>query len=101
MSTLAAVFSGVGADDRFMPAGGIPLAPAEFMVRDSGLDPEDDRAGIASAIFAQLTPRQRLVSVWIAARFSIDEIARHLRMTQEELSSELGEIARVVRAIRL
>jgi len=53
-----------------------------------------DRARIAAAILARLSPRQREISVWATAGFSSEQIAKHLGITSEELRVELEELAR-------
>lgn len=65
------------------------------MAQDGGRHPDDAHVGVAAAIFARLTTRQRLASVWLTAGFSREEIARHLRITQEELSAEIDAVAQV------
>lgn len=72
------------------------------MVRgDRGDDPVDARDGAAAAVFARLSGRQQLVAVWITAGFSDHDVARHLGIADEELYSELDEIARVVLQVML
>lgn len=68
-----------------------------LMAGDSGRHPEDDLVHIAAALLDQLTVQQRLVSVWMTVGFSREEIAQHLGLTQQELTVEFGEIARVLR----
>lgn len=67
------------------------------MVRDGGRHPDDAQVDVAAAVFARLTARQRLVSVWMTAGFSNEEIARHLGLTQRDLRILIDEIARIVR----
>lgn len=89
-------FSGRGANDTLRP-GGISLAPDELMVRDGDRESDDARVGVAAAVFARLTARQRLVSVWMTAGFSDEDIARHLALTRRQLAAEFAEITQVVR----
>lgn len=67
------------------------------MVRDGGRPSHDPQVDVAAAIFARLTPRQRLVSVWMTAGFSNKEIAQHLGITQLRLGMEFEEIAQILR----
>lgn len=67
------------------------------MVRDGGRHPDDAQVGVAAAAFARLTVRQRLVSVWLTAGFSDDDIAKHLGLTRRQLAAEVAEITQVVR----
>jgi hypothetical protein len=69
------------------------------MVRDGGSHPDDAQVDIAAAVFARLTARQRLVSIWMTAGFSDEDIARHLGVADQELYSEVDEIARIVRRV--
>lgn len=86
-----------GADDTLRPDAAHHLLPDELMVRDGGGHPDDAHVGVAAALFARLTARQRLVSVWMTAGFSNQEIAQHLGVTQQQLAAELGELARTLR----
>ena len=67
------------------------------MVRDGGRHPDDAQIDTAAAVFSRLTARQRLVSVWMTAGFSNEEIAQHLGITQLRLDMEFEEIAQVFR----
>lgn len=69
------------------------------MVRDGDRDPDDAQVGVSAAVFARLTARQRLVSIWMTAGFSDEDIARHLGVADQELYSELDEIAQIVRRV--
>lgn len=65
------------------------------MVRDGGRHPDEAQVGVAAAVFARLTARQRLVSVWMTAGFSSEEIAQHLELTADALRLEILEIATI------
>lgn len=67
------------------------------MVRDGGRPPDDPQVDVAAAVFARLTLRQRLVSVWMTAGFSNQKIAQHLGITEQQFAAELGELARTLR----
>lgn len=79
---------------------GIPLAPDELMVRDGGRHPDDAQVGVSAVVFARLTPRQRLVSVWMTAGFSTGEICEHLGLTRREIDAEIDAIRRAFRGRR-
>ncbi len=69
------------------------------MVRNSGPVPEDARGAAAAALLAQFTPRQRLVSIWLTAGFSDEEIASHLGITRQQLDEEFAELTRTLRRL--
>lgn len=70
------------------------------MVRDGGRNPDEAQVDVAAAVFARLTARQRLVSVWMTAGFSNNEIAQHLGLTPDALRLEILEIATIARRTR-
>ncbi|MGE3841584.1 MAG: hypothetical protein AB7I50_08350 [Vicinamibacterales bacterium] len=67
------------------------------MVRDGDRHPNDAHVGAAAAVFARLTVQQRLVSVWMTAGFSDEEIARHLGSSEQEVRADFEKVARVLR----
>lgn len=69
------------------------------MAQSRGRHPDDASHG-AAAVFARLTARQRLVSIWMTAGFSNDEIAEHLGLTLAEVASELTQIAQIGNELR-
>lgn len=73
------------------------LAPDELMVRNGGPVPGDARGAAAAALLAQLTPRQRLVGLWLTAGFSDEEIAHHLGLATEDVRADFDTLALVLR----
>lgn len=66
-------------------------------MRGAGRDPVDAQVGVAAAVFARLSARQRLVSVWMTAGFAVADICQHLQMSEREVIAEFDEVARIVR----
>lgn len=76
------------------------LAPDELMVLDGAPHPNDARASVAAVVFVRLTATQRLVSVWMTAGFSNEEIAQHLGITPQALAVVFDEISAMLSALR-